>query len=170
MKELGETHGLRGLYLRNGQEFHVLYVTPDGCRRPAARSSGRQADDPRLGTTHGNRIKRANGRYAAFSRQSASRKTQENNGDGAFRNRFRLGFGNPAATILSISATACANFSSRSELSFESCDDAASTHPWVNAHDPATRSSGFPPASSRLVPSCFRSPSSLISARTRTCN
>ena len=30
VKELGETHGLRGLYLRNGQEFQVLYVTPDG--------------------------------------------------------------------------------------------------------------------------------------------
>ena len=30
MKELGETHGLRGLYLRNGPEFQVLYVTPDG--------------------------------------------------------------------------------------------------------------------------------------------
>ena len=28
--ELGETHGLRGLYLRNGPEFQVLYVTPDG--------------------------------------------------------------------------------------------------------------------------------------------
>ena len=30
VKELGETHGLRGLYLRNGQEFQVLYATPDG--------------------------------------------------------------------------------------------------------------------------------------------
>jgi thiol:disulfide interchange protein DsbG len=30
VKELGETHGLRGLYLRNGQDFQVLYVTPDG--------------------------------------------------------------------------------------------------------------------------------------------
>src|SRR3984885_4184100 len=30
VKELGETHGLRGLYLRNGREFQVLYVTPDG--------------------------------------------------------------------------------------------------------------------------------------------
>ena len=30
VKELGETHGLRGLYLRNGPEFQVLYVTPDG--------------------------------------------------------------------------------------------------------------------------------------------
>ena len=30
VKELGESHGLRGLYLRNGQEFQVLYVTPDG--------------------------------------------------------------------------------------------------------------------------------------------
>jgi hypothetical protein len=30
VKELGETHGLRGLYLRNGQEFQVLYVAPDG--------------------------------------------------------------------------------------------------------------------------------------------
>jgi len=30
VKELGEIHGLRGLYLRNGQEFQVLYVTPDG--------------------------------------------------------------------------------------------------------------------------------------------
>jgi thiol:disulfide interchange protein DsbG len=30
VKELGETHGLRGLYLRNGGEFQVLYVTPDG--------------------------------------------------------------------------------------------------------------------------------------------
>jgi thiol:disulfide interchange protein DsbG len=28
--ELGETHGLRGLYLRNGQDFQVLYATPDG--------------------------------------------------------------------------------------------------------------------------------------------
>jgi thiol:disulfide interchange protein DsbG len=28
--ELGEAHGLRGLYLRNGQEFQVLYATPDG--------------------------------------------------------------------------------------------------------------------------------------------
>ena len=30
VKELGESHGLRGLYLRNGQEFQVLYATPDG--------------------------------------------------------------------------------------------------------------------------------------------
>jgi thiol:disulfide interchange protein DsbG len=30
VKELGETHGLRGLYLRNGSEFQVLYATPDG--------------------------------------------------------------------------------------------------------------------------------------------
>jgi thiol:disulfide interchange protein DsbG len=30
VNELGETHGLRGLYLRNGPEFQVLYVTPDG--------------------------------------------------------------------------------------------------------------------------------------------
>jgi thiol:disulfide interchange protein DsbG len=30
VKELGQTHGLRGLYLRNGREFQVLYVTPDG--------------------------------------------------------------------------------------------------------------------------------------------
>ena len=30
VKELGETHGLRGLYLRNGPEFQVLYATPDG--------------------------------------------------------------------------------------------------------------------------------------------
>jgi len=30
VKELGETHGLRGFYLRNGQEFQVLYATPDG--------------------------------------------------------------------------------------------------------------------------------------------
>jgi thiol:disulfide interchange protein DsbG len=30
VKELGEMHGLRGLYLRNGPEFQVLYVTPDG--------------------------------------------------------------------------------------------------------------------------------------------
>jgi hypothetical protein len=30
VKELGETHGLRGLYLRNGREFQVLYSTPDG--------------------------------------------------------------------------------------------------------------------------------------------
>ena len=30
VKELGEIHGLRGLYLRNGQEFQVLYVAPDG--------------------------------------------------------------------------------------------------------------------------------------------
>src|SRR5271166_5195717 len=30
VKELGETHGLRGLYLRNGEDFQVLYVTPDG--------------------------------------------------------------------------------------------------------------------------------------------
>ncbi len=30
VKELGETHGLRGLYLRNGREFQVLYATPDG--------------------------------------------------------------------------------------------------------------------------------------------
>ena len=30
VKELGESHGLRGLYLRNGQEFQVLYVTLDG--------------------------------------------------------------------------------------------------------------------------------------------
>jgi thiol:disulfide interchange protein DsbG len=30
VKELGQTHGLRGLYLRNGPEFQVLYVTPDG--------------------------------------------------------------------------------------------------------------------------------------------
>src|ERR1700677_45408 len=30
VKELGETHGLRGLYLRNGGEFQVLYATPDG--------------------------------------------------------------------------------------------------------------------------------------------
>jgi thiol:disulfide interchange protein DsbG len=30
VKELAETHGLRGLYLRNGREFQVLYVTPDG--------------------------------------------------------------------------------------------------------------------------------------------
>jgi thiol:disulfide interchange protein DsbG len=28
--ELGEKHGLRGFYLRNGQEFQVLYATPDG--------------------------------------------------------------------------------------------------------------------------------------------
>jgi thiol:disulfide interchange protein DsbG len=30
VKELGEAHGLRGLYLRNGSEFQVLYATPDG--------------------------------------------------------------------------------------------------------------------------------------------
>ena len=30
VKDLGQTHGLRGLYLRNGSEFQVLYVTPDG--------------------------------------------------------------------------------------------------------------------------------------------
>ena len=30
VKDLGQTHGLRGLYLRNGREFQVLYVTPDG--------------------------------------------------------------------------------------------------------------------------------------------
>src|ERR1700722_1106150 len=30
VNELGETHGLRGLYLRNCPEFQVLYVTPDG--------------------------------------------------------------------------------------------------------------------------------------------
>jgi thiol:disulfide interchange protein DsbG len=30
VRELGETHGLRGLYLRNGGEFQVLYATPDG--------------------------------------------------------------------------------------------------------------------------------------------
>jgi thiol:disulfide interchange protein DsbG len=30
VKELGDSHGLRGLYLRNGPEFQVLYVTPDG--------------------------------------------------------------------------------------------------------------------------------------------
>jgi thiol:disulfide interchange protein DsbG len=30
VKDLGETHGLRGLYLRNGREFQVLYGTPDG--------------------------------------------------------------------------------------------------------------------------------------------
>ena len=30
VKDLGQTHGLRGLYLRNGGEFQVLYVTPDG--------------------------------------------------------------------------------------------------------------------------------------------
>jgi hypothetical protein len=30
VKELGEMHGLRGLYLRNGGEFQVLYATPDG--------------------------------------------------------------------------------------------------------------------------------------------
>jgi len=35
VKELGETHGLRGLYLRNGQDFQVLYVTPDGRSRIA---------------------------------------------------------------------------------------------------------------------------------------
>ena len=28
--ELGDAHGLRGLFLRNGQEFQVLYATPDG--------------------------------------------------------------------------------------------------------------------------------------------
>jgi thiol:disulfide interchange protein DsbG len=28
--ELGEAHGLRGIFLRNGQEFQVLYATPDG--------------------------------------------------------------------------------------------------------------------------------------------
>jgi thiol:disulfide interchange protein DsbG len=30
VKELGETHGLRGFYLRNGGEFQVLYATSDG--------------------------------------------------------------------------------------------------------------------------------------------
>jgi thiol:disulfide interchange protein DsbG len=30
VKELGEVHGLRGFYLRNGSEFQVLYATPDG--------------------------------------------------------------------------------------------------------------------------------------------
>jgi thiol:disulfide interchange protein DsbG len=30
VRELGDAHGLRGLYLRNGHEFQVLYVTPDG--------------------------------------------------------------------------------------------------------------------------------------------
>jgi hypothetical protein len=30
VRDLGETHGLRGLYLRNGREFQVLYATPDG--------------------------------------------------------------------------------------------------------------------------------------------
>jgi len=30
VKDLGQSHGLRGLYLRNGREFQVLYVTPDG--------------------------------------------------------------------------------------------------------------------------------------------
>jgi thiol:disulfide interchange protein DsbG len=30
VNELGQTHGLRGLYLRNGPEFQVLYATPDG--------------------------------------------------------------------------------------------------------------------------------------------
>ena len=43
-------------------------------------------------------------------------------------------------------------------------------HPRANAHDPATRPSGFPAASSRLVPSRFHRPSSPIPARTRTCD
>ena len=30
VRDLGETHGLRGFYLRNGREFQVLYATPDG--------------------------------------------------------------------------------------------------------------------------------------------
>lgn len=30
--ELGTVHGLRGLFVRNGQQFQVLYVTPDGER------------------------------------------------------------------------------------------------------------------------------------------
>lgn len=30
--ELGSVHGLRGLFLRNGKHFQVLYVTPDGER------------------------------------------------------------------------------------------------------------------------------------------
>jgi hypothetical protein len=30
VNELGETHGLRGLYRRNGPEFQVLYVTRSG--------------------------------------------------------------------------------------------------------------------------------------------
>jgi thiol:disulfide interchange protein DsbG len=30
--ELGTIHGLRGLFLRNGQDFQVLYATPDGER------------------------------------------------------------------------------------------------------------------------------------------
>ena len=37
VKELGEIHGLRGLYLRNGQEFQVLYVTRTGDRRSTGR-------------------------------------------------------------------------------------------------------------------------------------
>ena len=81
-----------------------------------------------------------------------------------------LAFGDPAASIFSISATACASLSRRSAQTSERCADAASSASPRQGHGPATRPSGFARASLRSFPFSLPFRSSHIPARTRTAN